>query len=308
MAQYNLIDFCLKDRPSRWKKFLKLIKMKDKFDKYWYRRYVDVSPELKEFMFNDLKSKWQSISSASYRHFSTLRGELALEEVHQLPNYDREYVKELDRSIEVEFDETIIRWHIATDVCWKLDSDDNVIKNRPDIEKMITICENVSNYLLYILVSRPFILTAGIGQVRYGDTCAEASNFFHGNEDYDKETIISLDSLTVCKRLVDVETDVAPMDVKGDRSKSVLFDGVKLAKALRKLDDEQRWKTMSLVWMEMLYYAASHCRGNYHAQRLSTGGELLTLVWLLMAHLGIGDQYKVEAGHARAKLSVVADW
>jgi hypothetical protein len=27
-------------------------------------------------------------------------------------------------------------------------------------------------------------------------------------------------------------------------------------------------------------------------------------VWLLMAHFGVGDQYRVESGHARAKLVV----
>ena len=35
---------------------------------------------------------------------------------------------------------------------------------------------------------------------------------------------------------------------------------------------------ISSVWTEMLAYAACHCRGNYHAQQLRWGGELLTHV------------------------------
>jgi hypothetical protein len=100
-----------------------------------------------------------------------------------------------------------------------------------------------------------------------------------------------------------VNTDVKPVDLKGDRSKSVLFDACILAKELRKLEG-QTWKLMSEVWVELLCYAASHCRANTHAALLSKGGELITFVWLLMAHFGIGDQFQINEGHARAKLIV----
>ncbi|KAM7468849.1 hypothetical protein LguiA_007032 [Lonicera macranthoides] len=52
----------------------------------------------------------------------------------------------------------------------------------------------------------------------------------------------------------------------------------------------------------MLAYAATHCRGRHHAQQLRKGGELLTHVWLLMAHLGITEQFQISQGHAGAKL------
>lgn len=61
---------------------------------------------------------------------------------------------------------------------------------------------------------------------------------------------------------------------------------------------------MSKVWVELLSYAASHCRANTHAQQLSKGGELITFVWLLMAHFGLGEQFRIQEGHARAKLIV----
>ncbi|KAL4625302.1 hypothetical protein ACB092_05G015900 [Castanea dentata] len=31
-------------------------------------------------------------------------------------------------------------------------------------------------------------------------------------------------------------------------------------------DKNQQWEMISNVWVEMLAYAACHCRGNYHAQ------------------------------------------
>ncbi|KAM7468823.1 hypothetical protein LguiA_007006 [Lonicera macranthoides] len=54
----------------------------------------------------------------------------------------------------------------------------------------------------------------------------------------------------------------------------------------------------------MLAYAATHCRGHRLAQQLRKGGELLTHVWLLMAHLGITGQFQISRGHVGAKLVV----
>nr|XP_009417393.1 PREDICTED: uncharacterized protein LOC103997789 [Musa acuminata subsp. malaccensis] len=67
---------------------------------------------------------------------------------------------------------------------------------------------------------------------------------------------------------------------------------------------DESWIVISAVWVEMLCHAASSCNSYAHAKQLSQGGELLTLVWLLMAHMGIAEQYRIEGGDARAKFVV----
>ncbi|KAM0952402.1 hypothetical protein DsansV1_C03g0036011 [Dioscorea sansibarensis] len=286
MAQYSLISFCLvDDEPSAFKTTLELMSMKDTWDKYRHTKYIPVTSELKEFIFEEIKGKASSAEdSKSYKRFSDYRGEWALQK--------KGYRKELGWSVEVELDESILLWHIATDLCYY--SREN---KQPEPVSNRLMSKALSDYMLYLLLVRPFMLTAGIGQVRYGDTCAEAKDFFQRGE-------AVLDEKQATEMLLWVETKVPPAQVKGDRSKSVLFDACILAKALLELNAGKRWRIISAVWVEMLCYAASHCRSYFHAKQLSSGGELITLVWFLMAHLGIGEQYRIEAGHARAKLIV----
>lgn len=289
MAQHNLIGFCLLDKPTKLTKVLSVLGLKVHWDRWLYIRHIDVSSELKTLVFRELKDKTVSIVDAeSYRKFSNHRGQWALQ--------CKGYYKELGWSVEVEFDESILLWHIATDLCFHSgDGDDNDAKMIPHY---VDISRAISNYMLFLLVARPFMLTAGIGQIRFGDTCAEAKNFF-------KRAEMARPSASAAARMVlDVNAEIAPRDVKGDRSKSVLFDACRLAKSLLERQPHKRWRVIRVVWVEMLCYAANKCQSNFHAKQLSTGSELLTVVWFLMAHFGVGEQYRIEAGHARAKLIV----
>ena len=60
----------------------------------------------------------------------------------------------------------------------------------------------------------------------------------------------------------------------------------------------------SKVCVELLSYGASNCKADALVQQLSRGGELISFVWLLMVQLGLGNQFRIEEGHARAKLIV----
>ena len=128
-------------------------------------------------------------------------------------------------------------------------------------------------------------------------TRAEANEFFQ-----ERKSVCVGDQARII--LLEVSTEVPPSKVKGDRSKSVLFEGCRLAKSLQCLEIEKKWEWVSHVWVEMLCYAANKCRWNHHALQLTLGGELITHVWLLLAHFGITEQFQISKGHARAKLIV----
>ncbi|KAL4625581.1 hypothetical protein ACB092_05G036700 [Castanea dentata] len=193
-----------------------------------------------------------------------------------LNEISKENLETLKESIEVEIDQSILLWHFATNLCYNYDQNTT---QYPDSSPNCEASKLLSDYM-------------------FQDTCAEAIEFF------EERNSIS-DVKQACMTLRQVNTEIPPSEVKGDRSKSVLFDGCRLAKSSQILGNiERKWELISHVWVEILCYSASKCRWSHHAQQLTRGGELLTHVWLLMAHLGITEQFQISKGHARARLIV----
>ncbi|CDP08013.1 unnamed protein product [Coffea canephora] len=288
--QCNLINFCVNQR-WRWLDIAaETVGIKDVLDEMYYKEDIVTPEDLKDFIFNELKVKATKAKTTNVaKEIYSARGDWAL------LDYTSHYpYPTISSSVgdEVEYDESLLLWHIATELCYCMSPDDGN-SNR-------NYCKLISDYMLYLLVMRPNLMSAvaGIGQIRFRDTCEEAKKFFS------RESSSANRKRNACKNLLNVNALVRAIEVKGDRSKSILFDACRLANDLKKLNDNKMWEIMSKVWVELLSYAASHCRANAHAQQLSKGGELITFVWILMAHFGLGEQFRIEAGHARAKLIV----
>ncbi|KAG6674598.1 hypothetical protein I3842_15G051400 [Carya illinoinensis] len=138
----------------------------------------------------------------------------------------------------VTFDESRLLWHIATELCYCGSEVDHETK----VNDHKFICKRLSDYMLYLLVMKPTMMSnvAGIGDIRYKDTCAEAKRFFRkmrlGPKNKEKDA---------CENLLAVNTDVKPIYVKGDKSKSVLFDACILAKELQKLEGNKKWEVIN---------------------------------------------------------------
>ncbi|XP_071908737.1 uncharacterized protein [Coffea arabica] len=296
--------------------------LKEVLDEMKYKENIIIQEDLKIFIFNELKVKASKAKTTKVaKEVYSARGDWAL--LDYTSHYPYPTISS-SVSEEVEYDESLLLWHVATELCYSTSPDD-ANPNRK-------FCKLISDYILYLLVMRPTMMSAvaGIGQIRFQDTCEEAKKFFSRWKSELKSPVLSaLDMCSklivchtarntspeiesssasrhkdACEKLLNVNTVVKPIEVKGDRSKSLLFDGCRLAKDLKKLKDDKRWEIMSKVWVELLSYAASHCRVYAHAQQLSKGGELITFVWILMAHFGLGEQFRIEAGHARAKLII----
>ncbi|XVE65394.1 hypothetical protein DITRI_Ditri07aG0176900 [Diplodiscus trichospermus] len=282
--------------------------LKDVLDEIIYVSREPFTKELWKFIFEELKTKADYADDPeTAKRISVARGEWVL--VDSDTKADRNSL--MKYVTEVQYDESLLLWHIATDLCYYGPGGKEVDEKSFSYREFSKL---LSDYMLYLLIMQPTMMSAvgGIGKIRFRDTCAEAERFFRERgllswleNKKKRENIVEAEA---CKEILSVTTDVKPEAVKGDRSKSVLFDASMLAQELNSLEaankDLDKWKLMSRVWVEMISYAASNCRANAHAQQLSKGGELITFIWLLMAHFGLGEQFQINEGNARAKLIV----
>ncbi|RLN35383.1 hypothetical protein C2845_PM03G17680 [Panicum miliaceum] len=318
-SQLNLVGYCLNKlerRSSRrgavlWLKVADTLGLEEIVDDFFFiqRMPLRSSSHLLDFVFHglrdaavELKAKLEITGSDGFQKIKEVcgcRGERVIrkhENAIKLAVGEDKFELIMDSVAKSDFDESLMLWHVATDLCRLTE------KQGPAPERtqwMQAIGETLSEYMLYLLIKQPEMLsaTAGIGLLRYRDTCAEARRFFASMDEW------VIDHGDARVMLLRVNTSEKPSTVKVDRSKSVLFDAVILAKALRELnDDELMWEVVARVWGEMLTYAAGKCRGSTYVRRLSRGGELITLVWFLMAHMGLGDMYQIQEGDAKAKL------
>ncbi|KAK2640469.1 hypothetical protein Ddye_028264 [Dipteronia dyeriana] len=270
-------------------KFIEISGLTDFVDEIRYVSQEPLTKKLWEFIFDELMKKSAELDRSSSKPKAAKKISSAID--------DRILRNKLSHDItEVAYDESLLLWHIATELLYHHEDDQQHISG--DDSNYREFSKVLSDYMLYLLVFQPSMMSAvaGIGKIRFRDTCAEANRLFkrkglRGNQE--KEA---------CTKILKVDTYVKPVTVKGDRSKSVLFDASILAKELINLDD--KWELLSKKWVDLLSYAACNCSARTHAQQVSKGGELITFVWLLMAHFGLGDQFQINKGQGRAKLIV----
>ncbi|KAG7943566.1 hypothetical protein I3843_15G047500 [Carya illinoinensis] len=275
VAGFNLITYCLRDLSTQsycCKVVINFLGAKDFLDEWKYSSKYPFTKNLWNFIFQELLTKSNEANQPeNIKTIRSARGAYVLQELKNklggkvvlFETLKTDYIEN------VTFDESLLLWHIATELCFLGSEANHNTKAQPNEEELSNhgsevdhkfISKHLSDYMLYLLVMKPTMMSAvaGIGDIRYRDTCADAKRFFRKMELGPNN--IGEDA---CESLLAVNTDVKPVHVKGDRSKSVLFDACMLAKELQKLE-EKKWEVISKVWVEMLSYASNHCKADCH--------------------------------------------
>uniref|UniRef100_A0A0E0MH07 DUF4220 domain-containing protein n=1 Tax=Oryza punctata TaxID=4537 RepID=A0A0E0MH07_ORYPU len=233
-------------------------------------------------------------------------------ERHQVPESKRpEYALNKSISGGADFPTSVLIWSIATDICYFFE--DKGSNTEPDdIKKKKKMSRELSYYIMYLVFKCDVMLTSNSQLVHYkahleiakilsthkahlGEKEALLEVFKEDTkEEKQKGSIPSVtqenkdeepvnkDDATTSKQLQDLlrSTEEAIYSPVLPRARAVTQE-------LIGIDDEaDRWNLISEMWLEMLYYIAPRCGGSFHYEHLSTGGEFITHVLLLMRLLG----------------------
>ncbi|KAM3749638.1 hypothetical protein ACB098_05G201500 [Castanea mollissima] len=270
MGQLDLLGLCLKDKslqvghrtPKLFAKrewaFNQKLPILNELETLLYRTHKQVSAELKNRVFNTFQEKQNS------------KGNGFSEE------YDNKYIK--NGTVSVETYQSIIIWHIATDLCFYTDSG----MKEPNLSRQVS--KDVSDYMVYILAMYPFVLSTENATFGFEFTCTLAKHFFQ------RKNLSRKPKAQVCEKLIS-EYPASSNEVDKYLSEDSLISLAVLL-AIKLNQKNEKWEILSKFWVENLAYVATLCQGNNHAQLLRKGGEFLTHVWLLKEHFNLIESFQ----------------
>ncbi|KAF9668140.1 hypothetical protein SADUNF_Sadunf15G0097500 [Salix dunnii] len=268
ISQYDLISSSIENKHL---KCLELVGI-DEMMRQMHVNREDLNGGLQQFIFEHLLKKAEKMKE-NFNLFDKKwrskiigqRGDGVLEREGLLRNLKW-------CTTEVEFSRSILVWHLATEICYYIDNE--------DASNYVSRSKCLSEYMMYLLVIRPNMLSIGFFDETSlptfsGERYEDIIQSYKGAPGYDD----------------------ARFQRKWKTDKDSLVNGGRvLAKQLLGSisESKKRWEMIEEVWMEMLSYAAAHCPWKEHAHALRRGGELLTHVCFLMLHLGFSQQYQYQ--------------
>uniref|UniRef100_R7W706 DUF4220 domain-containing protein n=1 Tax=Aegilops tauschii TaxID=37682 RepID=R7W706_AEGTA len=315
VAQYSLVGFFARNkRHSKKMHILSSFKCKDFLDQRWCMESCPSSSRITELVLGHVKGWWKEhiVDAASYRRFNDHRGQWTIQHTG--------CYQDLAWSANKPFDESVLLWHIATDMCFFQNGVQSVSQEKA------TGCREISNYMMYLLFVNPEMLLPGTRRNLFLEANAELEEILEddkaslkailngekpslmeilkGNKPFPQflkekgpspeeiergfmgRIIAKLESLK-CRETDPGCIESPTVEEQCPAQEGFIQDAWKISEVLLALDDKKMWEVIEGVWVEMLCFSASRCRGFLHAKSMGTGIELLTYVWFLLSRMGM---------------------
>jgi hypothetical protein len=286
MGQYNMLHYCSQPAGPLLSRLANMLGFKELWDRKHYTGKIQISHTIRKAVTDSIERLYRM---RRINVLGVLRKKWSKEALEKWNLYG-----DLYSYIGIEFQEGIIIWHITTDIFLV----QSKVKKGHELVKAVRA---MSNYMMFLLVERPYMLP-GLSQTRlYQQTCRnlfeirdeDTNKAVHHKEDflsifnnlfrmYDDPTNPSYSRLKRTEELASILHDKNPR-ISSDVPR--LSYAISIANTL--LAKELSWSLQVLldVWTDMLVYAANRCSRESHAKKLNDGGELLTILWLMIEHL-----------------------
>uniref|UniRef100_A0A0E0IQ83 DUF4220 domain-containing protein n=1 Tax=Oryza nivara TaxID=4536 RepID=A0A0E0IQ83_ORYNI len=264
IAQYNLIDACIQEERGgiicgwvmRRTGIVSDINMSN-----------TVSPELKKLVLDKLfeVASTRSVSDYWDWDFSKYRGmwlQWWLQEGRIQADIAQGILTDGITDTDLYFPMTVIVWHIATEMCWFADEDDYSPCRAPSME--------LSRYVMYLVAKRD-VMSGSNGHFELGKARRQVKRILEGRGISDERGLLKY-----------------ARQATGQVTEPCFGRGRAISEHLLKISNRAlRWELISMLWIEMLCYLGPNCGAQFHAKHLSTGGEFVTHVRILLVVLGI---------------------
>lgn len=303
LGQYNLLHLCYRDTTEPWSR----LTTKMGLGEWWNRSH-----------FQGTFSGTDSLSTSDLRNLVlqalpppetadlNSRGRMMLEKFEAYKDFAR-------WSVSIDFHQSILVWHMVTDLFIE-------VYDAGHESKLVEATRVLSNYMMFLLVVKPDMLPGRAHHNLYLDV----SNNFEAFWPVKDSTVMgSPRSWNLCHMIKELFQHEGPTNFsRTPQRKKIaekLFNSFEsystesidpgidprrgrfrmtgnscaalLAKELRDLGRSDTLELIFGVWVEVMIYAAEHCSRDSHARHLSSGGEFITIVWLLVHHLMQAARY-----------------
>ncbi|TVU33929.1 hypothetical protein EJB05_15745, partial [Eragrostis curvula] len=187
----------------------------------------------------------------------------------------------LDQLLFTPFEVVILALHIYTDI-FLLRYGTASCGSTEEGKNLMHTCRTLSEYMCYLLVVHPEMLPVSGGA---HDVLEKTSDFVAKS----RGTTASKDEL-----LHKLTSDHSILHMLDNPFTTVQNPITLAGLGFGRLKEEAVYSHESLqdlvkAWHGVVVYAAAKSRGSEHAKKLSMGGELLTFLWLHLAHHSLGD-------------------
>ncbi|XBI86798.1 hypothetical protein VPH35_094687 [Triticum aestivum] len=156
--------------------------------------------------------------------------------------------------------DAIIILHVFTEVQLSTYVTTAAVESEPSDASVRGVCRMISQYMFYLLVTHPEMLPIRDSDQSYLASVTRHYKNLKGADvnDIQRRAILYLTRFDLLSDPPEECTEAQLLEIRE-------------------------------AWVGLLLHVASKSRPEMHAALLASGGELLTFIWLLMAHYGLGD-------------------
>ncbi|CAO2187334.1 unnamed protein product [Urochloa humidicola] len=290
MRQHNLFQLGTGSRISRRSKIAKWMGAEDWWNTKAYSWSIPVSAFIEKLLVDHV------LASDRGHPFNSI-GQAKLKEWGLYGGLGRHDAEDLAWSME----ERIVVWHIATNIY--LSWWDNKQPAAAEKKKAEAV-EALSNYMMFLLAARPYMLPPTSSRTAYVEICyaLTAGGLKYSSAKDLASKLRSYGGASKNDCVTYLRQYGSTIDFGTQSHLRLILQascglGTKLISSTEDSQDDEDDNELELlaqVWVETLCYAAKGCSGYSHAKQLSNGGELITVAAILLEYMAQGHIVKEQ--------------